>query len=132
LSQNNRVAYSAGGEQVLTYAFKPPKSIPPLMSKPSNPVRLRYTKSPHHRFVYADGAISRVTGARNIALDFFIGLFDINDEIYEPKKERTVVLPDELPYTREIQATIVLTPDMAAALRDMINDKLKEFEDDDE
>ncbi|MGH9857371.1 MAG: hypothetical protein ACRD4B_05945 [Acidobacteriota bacterium] len=100
------------------------------MSKPEAPIKVHYMRSPHHRFVYADGAIHRFTGVNSFALDFFIGMYDINDELYrekEQKTERKVLLPDEIPYTREIQSTVILTPEVALALRDLLSAKLKEF-----
>jgi hypothetical protein len=72
------------------------------------PLRVYYTKAPHYRFLFADGVITRTSGSGALALDFFVGVLDIPDEIYKVTPDTKSMAKqrielDEEKYTRELQ-----------------------------
>lgn len=94
-------------------------------------IRTRYTKSKDYRVTYADGAVIGNAAARALTMDFYVGNYDLLDEIQvkgkDGKYSTQLQEPKEVIYTREMQVQIVITAENAAALVEGIKQRLEFF-----
>ena len=106
---------------------------------PENAKKLTVTfsRSKDYRTMYADGTyVGRSVGG-DITLDFFVGNYAIEDEVYVKgeegfKKQNGMAESGEYKYLREFQIKVVLTPDVAESLLQLIKNELNRREEKEE